>query len=242
MTGSQETEAFGRTIGTTGSPASPFGYHGAEGYRSDGDGPAGLEPYQKVGARYYDATFGRFITRDTELSQAPYAYCDGDPVNCSDPSGHKVGDPPPLGQSPDQGYGEPGGSDGSGGTTYPGGTDPGGSGPGNTPNPSGGSGTIPTGSGTVTVSSASGGTVGYSENNQKISITGLGLSTQTVGTTNIVNLGSGFNLTGINTINLGTGASSHSGGIGYSSGGFSFSFTLNSSGTSSETLGYKGAF
>ena len=84
----QETEAFGRTIATTGSPVSPYGYHGAEGYRSDGDGPAGLEPYQKVGARYYDATFGRFITRDTELSQAPYAYCDGDPVNFSDPTGH----------------------------------------------------------------------------------------------------------------------------------------------------------
>jgi hypothetical protein len=48
-----------------------------------------LEPYQKVGARYYDATFGRFITRDTDLSQAAYAYCNGDPVNFSDPSGHE---------------------------------------------------------------------------------------------------------------------------------------------------------
>ena len=85
----QETEAFGRTLGTTGFTGSPFGYHGGAGYRSDGDGPAGLEPYQKVGARYYDATFGRFITRDTDLSQAAYAYCDGDPVNFSDPTGHK---------------------------------------------------------------------------------------------------------------------------------------------------------
>ena len=89
MTSTQETEAFGRSIGGTGATANPFGgFHGSEGYRSDGDGPQGLEPYQKVGARYYDATFGRFITRDTELDQAPYAYCDGDPVNCSDPSGH----------------------------------------------------------------------------------------------------------------------------------------------------------
>jgi len=31
---------------------------------------------------------GRFITRDTYLDQAPYAYCDGDPVNATDPSGH----------------------------------------------------------------------------------------------------------------------------------------------------------
>ncbi len=41
-----------------------------------------------MGARYYDATYGRFLTRDTELSQSPYAYCDSDPVNFSDPSGH----------------------------------------------------------------------------------------------------------------------------------------------------------
>ncbi len=88
VTSTQETEAFGRTIGTTGSTGSPFGFRGADGYRSDGDGPAGLEPYQKVGARYYDATFGRFITRDTDLSQSPYAYCGGDPVNFSDPTGH----------------------------------------------------------------------------------------------------------------------------------------------------------
>ena len=28
------------------------------------------------------------MTRDTDLSERPYAYCDGDPVNFSDPSGH----------------------------------------------------------------------------------------------------------------------------------------------------------
>ena len=88
ITSTQETEAFGRTLATTGSTSTPFGYHGAAGYRQDGDGPAGLEPYQKVGARYYDATYGRFITRDTDLSQSPYAYCGGDPVNSDDPSGH----------------------------------------------------------------------------------------------------------------------------------------------------------
>ena len=42
----------------------------------------------KVGCRYYDPEFGCFLTRDTKLSQKPYAYCDGDPVNFSDPSGH----------------------------------------------------------------------------------------------------------------------------------------------------------
>jgi len=39
--------------------------------------------------RYYDPAFGCFLTRDTELGQKPYAYCDGDPVNCTDPSGHQ---------------------------------------------------------------------------------------------------------------------------------------------------------
>ena len=131
MTSTQETEAFGRTIATTGGTASPFGYHGSEGYRQEGEGPQGGEPYQKVGARYYDATFGRFITRDTELSQAPYAYCDGDPVNCSDPTGHfhiPTGIQPPALSSPlPNGNGDSGDGDDSGeGLGGPGGTDPGG--------------------------------------------------------------------------------------------------------------------
>ncbi len=45
-----------------------------------------------MGARYYDPTMGCFLTRDTYLNQKPYAYCDGDPVNFSDPSGHIVTD------------------------------------------------------------------------------------------------------------------------------------------------------
>jgi RHS repeat-associated protein len=56
---------------------------GAWGYRTDGD--AGL---MHVGARYYDAQVGRFITRDTVLSEHPYLYCEHGPVNAVDPSGH----------------------------------------------------------------------------------------------------------------------------------------------------------
>ena len=55
-------------------------------YRNDGD--AGL---MLVGARYYDATVGRFISRDSLLDQRPYVYCAGDPVNALDPSGHIPG-------------------------------------------------------------------------------------------------------------------------------------------------------
>jgi len=64
-------------------PSGLYGYAGAWGYRTDGD--AGL---MHVGARYYDAQVGRFITRDTVLSEHPYLYCEHDPVNAVDPSGH----------------------------------------------------------------------------------------------------------------------------------------------------------
>jgi hypothetical protein len=49
------------------------------------DGDAGL---MHVGARYYDAQVGRFITRDTVLSEHPYLYCEHEPVSRVDPSGH----------------------------------------------------------------------------------------------------------------------------------------------------------
>ena len=107
---------------------------GVVGYRQDGISPAGLPgayAFQKVGARYYDPAFGCFLTRDTYLSQKPYAYCNGDPVNFSDPSGHKPphkpgqpssGTPPPSGPGPTSG----GGSGGGGSAGGNGGVNPGG--------------------------------------------------------------------------------------------------------------------
>ena len=70
-------------IARSGSSSDPYQFAGRSGYRNDGD--AGLT---YVGARYYDAQGGRFITRDTYLDQKPYLYCEHDPVNCLDPSGH----------------------------------------------------------------------------------------------------------------------------------------------------------
>ena len=67
VTGTINYDGFGNTAGSTGSSASPYMYCATSGYRSDGD--AGLT---YVGARYYDAQVGRFITRDTDLSQKPY--------------------------------------------------------------------------------------------------------------------------------------------------------------------------
>jgi len=90
VTFSNAITGYGETVGVSGSTSSPYIFKGSSGYRTDADGPAGGSNYTKVGARYYDAEWGRFITRDTELGQKPYAYCDGDPVNNVDPTGHIV--------------------------------------------------------------------------------------------------------------------------------------------------------
>jgi RHS repeat-associated protein len=86
VTGTLTTEGFGQTVATTGSSTNPYMFAATSGYRNDGD--AGL---MHVGARYYDAQVGRFITRDTYLSQHPYVYCNADPVNAVDPAGHMPG-------------------------------------------------------------------------------------------------------------------------------------------------------
>ncbi len=84
ITSTQVPDAYGQSIVSSGSTALPYQWRGSSGYRSDLD--AGLT---LVGARYYDKDSGRFISRDTVLSEASYAYCNSDPINFSDPSGHK---------------------------------------------------------------------------------------------------------------------------------------------------------
>lgn|GEM_PF-2648305 len=86
VTGSVAYDAFGQQVASSGSSGSSYLFAATSGYRSDGD--AGLS---HVGARYFDAQVGRFITRDTYLDQHPYVYCDADPVNRLDPSGHNWG-------------------------------------------------------------------------------------------------------------------------------------------------------
>ncbi len=83
VTASLTLSAFGQTVASSGSSTSAYQSGATSGYRTEGD--AGLT---LVGCRFYDAQVGRFITRDTYLDQAPYAYCDGDPVNTVDPTGH----------------------------------------------------------------------------------------------------------------------------------------------------------
>ncbi len=70
-------------VSQSGSSGNPYRFAGAWRYRDDGD--AGL---LHVGARYYDPQVGRFISRDPVLSEHPYLYCQHEPVNRVDPSGH----------------------------------------------------------------------------------------------------------------------------------------------------------
>jgi len=91
VTSSNAPDAFG-VASSTANTASAYLWNGGAGYRTENLAPLGLPlnySFQKVGDRYYDPTMGCFLTRDTELGEKPYAYCDGDPVNFSDPSGHR---------------------------------------------------------------------------------------------------------------------------------------------------------
>ncbi len=111
-TGQTDYSAFGEVIGgnNTGASQSVYQWGAQSGYRMDGgSGGGGDCGLVKVGARYYDPAVGRFTSRDSdmgqELSAIPnlagllddlpalghnaYGYCGGDPVNATDPSGHK---------------------------------------------------------------------------------------------------------------------------------------------------------
>jgi RHS repeat-associated protein len=87
--------AFGQPVASSGSRTDPYEFGATSGYRSDGDGASELpsggsdgDGLVKVGCRYYDPATGSFVSRDTDLDQAPYVYCNGDPVNAVDPTGH----------------------------------------------------------------------------------------------------------------------------------------------------------
>ena len=81
--------AFGYPLTASGSTISAYQWGEGSSYRSDGFGPTGAPALTKVGARFYDPAFGCFLTRDTLLTEKPYLYCNDDPINFSDPTGHK---------------------------------------------------------------------------------------------------------------------------------------------------------
>ena len=75
-------DAFGMTVGRTGSTAIPFGFVGAQQYQTDAD--SGL---QLLGHRYYDPSVGRFISSDPAKAGTNwYAYTENDPLAEVDPT------------------------------------------------------------------------------------------------------------------------------------------------------------
>lgn len=73
---SLETDAFGQTV-SVGGTFTPFGFAGGHGYQSDPG--SGL---MKLGHRYYDASTGRFASRDPiRADNNWFAYCANDPIN-----------------------------------------------------------------------------------------------------------------------------------------------------------------
>jgi RHS repeat-associated protein len=86
---SKQYDAFGNEVSSSGAWQGPFQYGGAFGYHTDTD--YGLK---HLGARYYDPTTGRFLSRDPiQDGRNWYAYCNGSPIGYADPTGL---DPAPV--------------------------------------------------------------------------------------------------------------------------------------------------
>jgi RHS repeat-associated protein len=87
VTDSRSTDAFGLVVTSSGSTPTPFGFVGNAGYQQDSE--TGL---MRLGHRMYDASTGRFISRDPiRAGYNWYIYCSNDPVNTLDPQGLDVG-------------------------------------------------------------------------------------------------------------------------------------------------------
>ena len=83
VTDSRSTDAFGLVVTTSGSTPTPFGFAGNHGYQQDDE--TGL---MRLGHRMYDASTGRFISRDPiQDGYNWYVYCENDPVQKIDSGG-----------------------------------------------------------------------------------------------------------------------------------------------------------
>jgi RHS repeat-associated protein len=73
-------------VSASGTLTGPFGFAGASGYQADSD--SGL---MLLGHRYYDASIGRFLSRDPAMDGRNwYTHCDNDPLGVVDPDGQIV--------------------------------------------------------------------------------------------------------------------------------------------------------
>ncbi len=88
VTATKTYDAFGMPVASTGSSASPFGFAGQHGYQEDAD--SGLK---LLGHRYYDASTGRFLTRDPiKDGRNWYGYCYNNVTSYVDSDGLAPGD------------------------------------------------------------------------------------------------------------------------------------------------------
>lgn len=82
-TDTKQYDAFGMLVSSTGSTPTPFGFAGGWGYQEDAD--SGLK---LLGHRYYDASTGRFLTKDkAKVERNYYAYAANNPVTIMDANG-----------------------------------------------------------------------------------------------------------------------------------------------------------
>jgi len=81
VVGTYTYDPYGRTVNHTGQTSIALQYDGQ--YRDDETG------FYYLRARYYDPTTAQFLSRDPleALTQAPYAYVEGDPLDGVDPTG-----------------------------------------------------------------------------------------------------------------------------------------------------------
>ena len=83
VTDTYTSEAFGNPLATTGTTVNPYKYGGGSGYYTDDDSDLTLLTF-----RYYDATLGRFITRDpASVGPNLYVYVSNNPLKYVDPTG-----------------------------------------------------------------------------------------------------------------------------------------------------------
>lgn len=82
-TDTKQYDAFGMLVSSTGSTPTPFGFAGGWGYQEDAD--SGLK---LLGHRYYDATTGRFLTRDPKRDGRNwFTYAESCATKAVDPDG-----------------------------------------------------------------------------------------------------------------------------------------------------------
>ncbi len=88
VTDTKRYDAFGMLVASSGSNPTPFGFVGGSQYQTDAD--SGL---MLLGHRYYDASIGRFISRDPAYAGTNYfAYCENNPLGGTEPEGLDVND------------------------------------------------------------------------------------------------------------------------------------------------------